>query len=499
MGHEPVNLGDLIPSDRLPTDLAFIDTATGRSLAWAEYRAMIDAMARGFLARGLRRGDRVGLLGLNSFNYVCAYLGAMRAGLVTVPINHRLPKAGVEFIAADASLRLMLIGDGFLSLSPEGVETVSLDRADIALADRGSFEPVPVEADEIATILYTSGSTGRPKGVPLDHRGQIWVLQQRTAIVKFGEHRLLVAAPLCHMNALLMVSLAALGGASIVLLPEFKAEAYIAAIDTWHPTWLTSVPTMLALVAQRTEQLAQSGLGSVRIVAMGSAPVSEGLFATLRNLFPQASVVTNYGTTEAGAGVFGNHPAGLPRPSLSVGYPFPNIGFRLIGADGQEDAAQGRLQLRTPAVMSGYLNMPEKTAEVLDADGWYDTGDIFRRDENGFCFFVSRADDMFVCGGENIFPIEVEALLERHPAVQQACVVPVPDEIKGMKPVAFVVPATHAEPDPEALKAYAIREAPAYMHPRRIWFLDSLPLGPTGKVDRKALQTRAAADAGARL
>lgn len=499
MLHSPTNLGDLVPTDRPPGSGCLIDAVSGRTVEAAEYRSMVDAMARGLVRRGHRRGDRIGIIGLNSLNYVFAYLGIMKAGMIAVPINHRVPRSTVEHIVQDAGLGLILADRAFQTLVPDSVDQVLLDDASDfgALLDAGPFEAIEPAPLETAMILYTSGSTGRPKGVPLSHSGQLWVLSRRTAAADFAAHRLLVAAPLCHMNALLMLKLSAYAGGTIILLPEFKAETYIDAISRFRPTWLTSVPTMLALVAQRREQLAVSDLSSVRIVAMGSAPASGALFATLHELFPKASVVTNYGTTEAGAGVFGSHPDGLPRPPLSIGYPLADIGFRLIDEEGKPSPGRGRLQLKTPAVMIGYLNLPEKTAEVLDAEGWYDTGDIIRRDENGFCYFVSRADDMFVCGGENVLPGEVEALLERHPVVQQSCVVPVPDDIKGMKPVAFVVPRPGAAQDGEALKSYTLENAPAYMHPRQVWFCDSLPLGPTGKVDRKALMTRAAQMAGA--
>ena len=143
--------------------------------------------------------------------------------------------------------------------------------------------------------------------------------------------------------------------------------------------------------------------------------------------------------------------------------------------------------------MSGYLNMPAKTREVLTADGWYISGDVFRRDADGAYFFVGRTDDMFVCGGENVFPGEVEHLLERHPDIVQACVVPVPDEIKGEKPFAFVVLRAGSKLTEHDIKRYALEHGPAYQHPRRICFVDALPLAGPNKVDRKGLKQKAAA------
>jgi acyl-CoA synthetase (AMP-forming)/AMP-acid ligase II len=175
---------------------------------------------------------------------------------------------------------------------------------------------------------------------------------------------------------------------------------------------------------------------------------------------------------------------------MSVGYPHPKVQMRLIGEDGTP-ADTGVLEMKCAAIMTGYHNRPDLAPPT--ADGFYVTGDVFRRDENGFYFFVGRTDDMFVSGGENIFPGEVEKMLETHPDVIQACVVPVPDDIKGTKPVAFVVARAGSELSESSLKAFALENAPAYQHPRSIWFVESLPLASTNKVDRNALRDLAAA------
>jgi acyl-CoA synthetase (AMP-forming)/AMP-acid ligase II len=168
-----------------------------------------------------------------------------------------------------------------------------------------------------------------------------------------------------------------------------------------------------------------------------------------------------------------------------VGYPHRRVAVRLThGAD--HDATEGVLEMKSPAVMSGYHNRPD-LAPPFTADGFYITGDVMRRDEHGFHYFVGRVDDMFVCGGENIYPGEVEKRIEAHPDVVQACVVPVDDAIKGQKPVAFVVPRPGAAPTEDAIKAFTLEHGPAYAHPRRVWLVDRLPLGPTGKIDRKGL------------
>jgi acyl-CoA synthetase (AMP-forming)/AMP-acid ligase II len=174
---------------------------------------------------------------------------------------------------------------------------------------------------------------------------------------------------------------------------------------------------------------------------------------------------------------------------MSVGYPHPQVQLRLADGDNR-DAGQGVLEMTCPAVMNGYHNRPE-VKPPFTADSFYVTGDVFRRDADGFHYFVGRTDDMFVSGGENIYPADVERMLERHPDIAQAAVVAIDDEIKGQKPVAFAVPKSGHTPSGEDIKRFALANAPAYAHPRFVWFVDELPLASTNKVDRAALRRMA--------
>ena len=181
---------------------------------------------------------------------------------------------------------------------------------------------------------------------------------------------------------------------------------------------------------------------------------------------------------------------------MSVGYPHPQVEVRLA-AGNERDAVEGMLEMRCPALMNGYHNRPE-LAPPFTADGFYITGDVFRRDQNGFHYFVGRTDDMFVSGGENIYPAEIERMLERHPDIAQAAVVPLDDAIKGQKPVAFLVPKHGQRPSADEVKKFALANAPAYAHPRFVWFLDALPLASTNKLDRASLRRLAQERAGGR-
>ena len=457
-------------------------------LSYGEGRGRIAALARGLLKRGPRRGEAVAIVAANSADYLILYMATMAAGLVSVCVNHKLPRETVAHIMKDSAIKLAIADAERAPLVSELVPTVAIEQIDTLLAP-GAFTPVDMAPDEVAMVLYTSGSTGLPKGVPLTHGGYLWATgatpEQRPAI---EGRKALIAAPLFHMNGLFSAKLVMLNGGTIVLMTAFAARGYIRAIDRLRIDMITSVPTMLALVMRETEELAKADLSCVTTAVTGSAPSTAEFFLQMQSLFPNAETANSWGTTESGPLGFGPHPDGIAKPPGALGYPRNGIELKFVGGDPD----QGVLHIKTPALMTGYLNREADTRKRL-IDGWYDTGDVMRRDDNGFVFFVGRADDMFQCGGENIYPGEVEKLLGRHPDVAQVCVVPVADEIKYQLPVAFVVPRPGARASEDALRRFALDNGPAYAHPRAVWFVDELPLAGTNKIDRKTLIDRAAA------
>jgi acyl-CoA synthetase (AMP-forming)/AMP-acid ligase II len=486
------NLGDLIRRDLDLSKVAAIDLGGEegpREYTYAELDAMSMGVARALAARDFARGDRIAILSANRVEFLAAYNGILRAGLVAVPVNYRFPKSTIEFILRDAGAKLVFCDRASRDNVPEGLAKVVFGEETgdgfERFLDLGAFESILPREREPAMFLYTSGSTGKPKGVVLSHQSHIWVVETRWSR-ELERHRYLIAAPLYHMNALALAQLASAAHATIVLLPRFEAKAYIEAIGQFRPTWLTAVPPMIAMMLREAKTLAKTDLSSVEFVRMGSAPVSASLMAAIRRALPKAKATNAYGTTEAGPVVFGPHPKGLPQPDNSVGYPHPKVKLRLV-ADDRRGVEQGVLEMKCPALMNGYHNRRDVPVPFTD-DGFYITGDVFRRDGDGFHYFVGRTDDMFVSGGENIYPSEVERMLERHPEVGQAVVVPVDDDIKGTKPVAFVIPKAGTNPTEAAIKSYALKNAPAYQHPRSVWFLDELPLASTNKVDRNALR-----------
>ncbi len=479
------NLGDIVQRDA-PLG-GWLDCADGRSWTAAEIDDAAGRLAGGLVARGLNRGDRVAILSANGVPFVIAYLALMRAGLVPVPVNHRLPAGTIAYILEDCGARVVFADRERAAMVPIGRETHAIEAIEDMMAV-DALSPVRPAPGEIAEILYTSGSTGRPKGVPLSHDGQLWALDRFLAISSTAPERTIIVAPAYHMNGLFFSTVVLALGYFCISMPSFDARAYLRVAAEHRCTLLSGIPTMFALMAREDALIATLDLDCVQDIVIGSAPLTQALIDRVRAIFPNASVRNSYGTTETGPAMFGPHPDGIVRPTLALGYPYPDVEWRLIGG---ATIDEGMLETRTPATLAGYLNLPAATREKL-VDGWYATGDVVRRDSEGFFHFIGRADDMFVCGGENVYPGEIEKLLESHPDVAEAAVLPAEDAIKGAIPIAFVVQMKGRDIDTEALKRFTLEHGPAYAHPRAIVPIDVMPVGGTHKVDRSQLAERVA-------
>jgi acyl-CoA synthetase (AMP-forming)/AMP-acid ligase II len=484
----PGNLGQLFAEHAKSDRTAIIDLREPkrpRAVSFRDLDAECDAVARGLVRAGLAPGDRIGILSLNRVEFVTTLLGAMRAGIVPVPINAKLAADSVACIVRDCVARIVFLEGEFRRLCPAGPRLVEYGNGFERFLDPGPFSAFDPKPESIAIQPYTSGSTGRPKGVLLTHYGQNWsrlILAHTRRTTE--KDVILVAAPLYHKNALNAIKQGLTAGAKLPLLPQFDIERYIEVIGRYRCTVISGVPTMMAMMLTRKDPLARIDKTSVHTIMMGSAPSPPRLIKELREHFPNAEPLVVYGVTEGGPVPLGPHPEGKTRPLGSLGVPYPGTEAKLVGGPGPDE---GELVLRNPGNLIGYHNLPEETAKRL-REGWYYSGDICRRDAEGFYYFVGRTDDMFVSGGENIYPGEVEALLQRHPAVHQALVMPFDHELKGQVPYAFVVPRAGAIVTEDELKQFALANGPAYQHPRRVFFLEELPLSGTNKIDRELLR-----------
>ena len=482
-----MNIAELLHQNPKPTDVALIDRSKNPALevSVAEITNQVHVFAQAMIDFGLTPGSRIGLLAGNLGEYYTVMFGAPAAGMVFVPLNTRLPESTLQYIIQDADLKLLITDTEHAEFGADVPKVV------IGSEQWGqimSSAPAPsimnVNPDDVAVQIYTSGSTGKPKGVLLSHENVTFTVLEYGAALP-GEV-MLVSAPLYHKNASMASKLAFASGGKVVLLPQFSAGEYLDAITKHRVTMCSGVPTMYALVTAELQKTPnQHDLSSVQRVLIGSAPLTEALFDDVQALFPEALVTNGYGTTEAVL-EFGPHPEDLPRPKISLGYEHSSVQLKLVDPDTGAESNRGELWVKSKGVMLGYHGLPEANAERL-TDGWYHTGDLMHRDEDGWYFFVGRVDDMFVCAGENIYPDAVEQMLEHHPSVHQAVVVPVRDELKGQLPTVFIRSEAGVQINADDIKEYALKNGPAYAHPRHVWFVDEIPLASTAKIDRTQL------------
>jgi long-chain acyl-CoA synthetase len=462
----------------------------------------MNRIAAALQARGLTPGDRLLLATGNRFEFIEVFFGAMRAGIVPIPLNHKLGADTIRFVISDADARAAIV-------SPEchGEITALVDAATLspkistsdpaagweayedvlAAADPGAVAPHTPAARETAFLPYTSGSTGVPKGVLLPHDGMLWAIR---AAQEYWPHvpddRALIAGPLFHKNAMrVSVKPMLRVGASVVILPQFEPKLFLTALAEYDCSHSGGVPAMYRMALAERDLLSGLSFPKLKCLEMGSAVVGADLIAAVESAF-DTPVIEAYGLTEGGGPLrepspkTGDHG---PVPRGSCGIVAPEVEVKMIGADGAEHPSEGELWVRSPAVLSGYNNRPDLTAERI-VDGFLRTGDIFRCDEDGHFFFMGRTDDQFSCGGENINPKEVELLLVQHPDVVDAVVAPIPHDVKGLAPAALITVRNAPGPDEAAVKQFTLDHGPAYAHPRRVFVVDRMPFNGAGKIDR---------------
>jgi long-chain acyl-CoA synthetase len=493
-------------AERSPSRTAVIDLFGGKERI-IDYGTLDDRMtmfANVLLSLGMEPGERLIMSVSNRIEFMEIMFGAMRAGIVPVPINTGLSADVIDYIIGDSDCRGGLvepiantvIADIVdqhqlgVKLILDGVRDEWNDYETAMAGVEPTLAPTRLSDDHICFQAYTSGSTGRPKGVPLTHAGQVWWLDCYARYWPPNpDARSLVAVPLYHKNAMAGAAKPRLvAGGSFVLMPQFNAQKFLQNIENYKVTTIGGVPTVFSLILQEQEMLQNLDLSSLQLAIVGSAPVHDELFEEMRDKLG-CEVMQSYGLTEGGPVMFGPPVEGGTTPIGSAGKPWPEGEVKLVDTEGDDSVNIGELWVRNPGVISGYHNLPKINAERI-VDGWLRTGDLFRRDEDDFYYFVGRTDDMFNCGGENIYPQEVENLLMSHPAVNEACVVPVPYRTKGDAPVTMLSLIKGADADEEEIKSYCLKNGPAYAHPRRIIIVDELPLSGARKIDRSWIKKR---------
>jgi fatty-acyl-CoA synthase len=478
-----------------PDRVAIEDVEAGRAVTYVQAARIVHRTARWLREeRRLAAGERVAVLAPNAIEYVLLYFAVQQAGGVLVPVNWRLAPPEVAYILGDADPALLVVHDEFLAaVAPLELDVPTLGWDALAEAmhdDARSAEPPEEEAafDAATMILYTSGTTGRPKGAVLTHRSLFFnAVNTALRLTLTESDRTAIFAPLFHTGGwhVLTTPLLHVGG-TVLLMHRFDPDAVLRLCDERQLTILFGVPTMMAMLHD-AGGFADASLASVRYAIVGGEPMPLPLIrAWHRKGVP---IRQGYGLTEFGPNVFSLPEADAERKIGSIGFPNFYVDASVVDDDGRPLAAEtvGELALRGPVAMDRYWEAPEATAETVRG-GWLHTGDLVRRDAEGYYYVVGRKKDMFISGAENVYPAEVEAVLAGHPAVKAVAVVGVPDDRWGEVGKAFVVLRDGAEASPEEILTHARGRLAKYKIPKHVALLDALPLSDSGKVLKRALR-----------
>lgn len=492
-------------------------------LSFAALAEQVGEATAAFVAAGLEPGDRVAIWAPNCWEWVVALLAIHSAGGVVVPLNTRYKGGEAAWILNRSRARFLVTVDGFLGNDYVGMlaghDLAYLERTIVVrdpapqgttawsdfVAESGAADEAHVARrrdavgpDDLSDIIFTSGTTGRPKGVETTHAQSLRAFGVWADIVGLREgDRYLIVNPFFHTFGYKAGILACLiTGATMVPLPVFDVEAMIATIDAEAISVVPGPPALYQTILNHPARAAMD-TSHLRLAVTGAAPVPVSLVERMRTDLGFDTVLTAYGLTEA-TGV-----VSMCRPdddaltiSTSSGRAIPGVEVRVVDDDGGDvpHGQPGEIVVRGFNVMRGYFEDPDKTAEAIDAEGWLHTGDVGVMDHRRYIDITDRTKDMFICGGFNAYPAEIESTLSEHPAVAQAAVVGVPDERLGEVGFAWLVPAAGLEIPSEADVVVWSRERMAnFKAPRHVRWTDALPLNPSGKIQKFVLRNDAAA------
>jgi fatty-acyl-CoA synthase len=444
----------------------------GRLVTYAELAAGAEAYAAGFAAAGLRRGDRVATLTGNSPEHVMILFACAQLGLILLPLSWRLAGPELAYQLDDAELSLFLVEDEYRELAESTNHTFAQISAHTI---DGGYPRSEVLPEDGLLLVYTSGTTGKPKGALLTHANCFWTnVSFDAATGVHGDDVVLQVLPQFHVGGWNVQPLLAwLKGATVVLERQFDAARCLRLIEEKRVTTMMGVPPIYLFMAQHPG-FADADLSSLDRAVVGGAPMPEALLQAWAER--GTAIVQGYGLTEAAPNVLCLPPEDAVRKLGSAGKPYPFVDVRLSG--------EGELQVRGPNVFAGYWRNPEATRAAFTDDGWLRTGDVAEADDEGYYTIKGRLKDMYVSGGENVYPAEVEAVLHEHPAVHDAAVVGVPHERWGECGAAFVV-ADGVGAD--ELSAWCAARLAKFKVPHSFRFVGEIPRNSLGKIQKEQL------------
>ncbi|QLY32694.1 long-chain-fatty-acid--CoA ligase [Nocardia huaxiensis] len=459
-------------------------------LTYAQLEEQTARVASMLFNEGVTPGCRVALMVPNVPEFVVLYYGILRAGCVVVPMNPLLKAREVAYYLDDSGARLLFDwkdgpGEGAQGAAETGTVVRTIDSVSFAtlLSQHVPRHGSPdVELDQVAVILYTSGTTGQPKGAALTLAGLAHNAEVYASTVQElrSDDAILGCLPLFHtFGQTCALNAAIYSGAALTLIPRFEPAAVFEAIARDQVTVFAGVPTMYSALLHDAGAAA-ADVTSLRRCVSGGASLPVELLTAFEHRFG-CEILEGYGLSETSPVVTFNH-TGRPRKPGSIGVPIRDVEVELVDViDGI-----GEIAVRGPNVMSGYWNRPEAT-EAAISDGWFRTGDLARRDDDGYYYIVDRKKDMIIRGGYNVYPREIEELLYEHPDVTAAAVFGIADDHLGEEIVAAIVLCPGSNTTGEELQSFVRDRIAAYKYPRQVWLLDALPTGPSGKILKRAI------------
>lgn len=482
---------------------AFIEPLTGKTLSYGATWAAVERTAGGLAERGFRHGSVLGILAANCADYGIAFHAAALAGGAATTINpaykieevaHQLRDSGARWLICDrAAIEVARAAARQIGHCPVFCFDGQGDESFAALAG-GPLAQVPVMPDDMVVLPYSSGTTGLSKGVVLTHGNCAGNIAQFEACMPLQSQDVFIAVlPFFHIYGMQVIMNMGLRiGATLVTMPRFDLAAFLDAIQRYRVTVAFVVPPIVLALAQHP-MVGNFDLSSLRSMMSGAAPLGADVAAVAQARI-KVPVFQGYGMTELSPvshlSVVGVTPAG------SVGQLTPNSEARLVDPESGCDApsgASGELWVRGPMVMKGYLNNPAATAATIDADGWLHTGDVARVDAGGNFYIVDRLKELIKYKGFQVAPAELEALLLTHPDVADAAVIGMPDAEAGELPKAFIVRKAGTTVPADALRSFVAGHVATYKQIHQVEFLDAIPKSPSGKILRRMLRDRSAA------
>jgi acyl-CoA synthetase (AMP-forming)/AMP-acid ligase II len=477
-------------------------TEAGRSITYTEVDRASDEVAAGLRARGVTEGDVVALVLPPGPEYLFAYLAAAKLGAITTGVNDRLRAQERAVVLERAAPRLVVAATD-LEPGAGDFDVAAIDVSDAErrpLAELRGSDPLPELPEDPArpvAIIFTSGTTGAPKGALYTNRQLSFITQTDVGDTWGGGTHSLTGTSFAHLGFMTKLPGNLRRGGTNFIMRRWRADPALRLIERERMASVAGVPTQLALMLAHPDFDAFD-LQSVRFLIAGGGPVTPGLAEEARRRFG-ALLATRYSCTEAGIGLGTAFDDPEEDAVISVGRPHASVDLAVLDEEDRpvHEGEVGRVCLRSPAVMAGYWRDPDATREAFTADGFVRTGDLGWVDDRGRLRLVGRSKEMYVRGGYNVYPVEVEAVLSEHPDVAAVAVVPRPDTVMGEIGVAAVVPRDPAAPPTlDALRAFASDRVAAYKLPEAIAVVDELPLTAMEKVDRAALRDQVVADDG---